>query len=234
MLKLMLLVSLLSVPNTGERKDGPNLAKSYRQDYRPKSAAFVYDIAAPPNECSANIEPTKWYATPEGWLFILGVPTLFFVAWQARETARAAKSTEDYVQIARETAQYQLRAYVSVSIGPAIYQERRAQDVGGDLMFEARPLLINTGQTPAKNLRFKARAAILPVPLPQGHHLPDGFDENVGESILTPQQQANMFATVDGFCQDGEVDSIKKMSGDKALFTWGLVTYKDFWGFPLY
>jgi hypothetical protein len=32
-----------------------------------------------------------WYATPEWWLAILGFPTLFFLAWQAVETRRAAE-----------------------------------------------------------------------------------------------------------------------------------------------
>ena len=52
----------------------------------------------------------------------------------------------------------QMRSYLSVVIGVAIYQER---DRG--IRFEARPSIKNNGSTPAYNVRYRASAALLPV-----------------------------------------------------------------------
>jgi hypothetical protein len=167
---------------------------------------------------------------PEGvgaWAIIL---TLFVIGEQTRETAKAAKATEASVEAGKDTAKRQLRAYVTVIIGDAVFQERRDEDKGGDLMFECRPLLVNNGQTPARKIRFKARAAILPVPLPKEIHLPEEPDEGIGDSILGPQQNANMFALVDGFRADDEAESLKKGVGAKGLYVWGRITYEDVFG----
>jgi len=134
------------------------------------------------------------------------------------------------VSAADDVAKRELRAYLAVVIGSAIYQERRADSKGGDLKFECRPLLVNTGKTPARKITFKARAAVMGVPLPKGINLPDAPDEDEGGSILGPQQNANMFAIVDGFCADKEVESIKHGVGDKGLYVWGRVTYEDAFG----
>lgn len=162
-------------------------------------------------------------AWPEGVTALAVLLTLFFIAWQAilmRQTVSAAD----------DTSQRELRAYLAVVIGTAIFQERRSADKGGDLKFECRPLLVNTGRTPARNIVFKARAAIMSVPLPKETNLPDAPDEGVGGSILGSQQNANMFAFVDGFCADNEVNDIKYRVGAKGLYAWGRVTYEDVFG----
>lgn len=172
---------------------------------------------------------SPWYATPEGWLFILGVPTLFFVGWQAQATARAARATEASVEAGRDTSKRQLRAYLAVIIGGAIHQERREKPKS-DLMFEASPLLVNTGQTPAHKIRFKARAAIYPIPLPKDLNLPETGDAGIGETVLGVGQNGSMSAMVEGFCQDDEVEAIKGGSGAKGLYVWGIVHYEDVFG----
>ena len=68
------------------------------------------------------------------------------------------------------------------------------------------------------------------VPLPKETNLPDAPDEGVGGSILGSQQNANMFAFVDGFCADNEVNDIKYRVGAKGLYAWGRVTYEDVFG----
>jgi len=216
--------------NFAKEMQNAKFAEIYSHRHHVSAIVPVSYEASGPNEISVNTEALRWYASPEWWLCILGFPTLIVVILQTVATRRSAKATEDTVKLARETSRHQLRAYLSVSIGSAIYQERRPAENGGDLKFECRPLLVNTGQTYAKNLRFKARSAILSVPLPSGMHLPEGFDDGIGEGFMAPQQQANMFATVEGFCQDSEIDNIKKMSGNMGLYTWGLVTYKDIFG----
>ena len=169
----------------------------------------------------------RWPDGVATWAIIL---TLYAIAEQTRETAKAAQATEASVETGKDTAKRELRAYLTATVGDAIYQERRPEDQGGDLLFECRPLLVNAGQTPARKIQFKARSAILPIPLPKEIHLPEAPDEGVGDSILGPQQNANMFALVDGFRRDDEVEDIKSGVGTKGLYVWGRVTYEDVFG----
>lgn len=117
----------------------------------------------------------------------------------------------------------QMRAYLCVQIGLGIYQERDK-----NLRFEAKPLLVNTGNTPAYNVRYKARAAILPVPLPDNFEFPLP-EKEVGQATVGSQQNATLNAIVDDYCDDADVERIKHAEGE-ALFVWGTVTYQDIFG----
>ena len=163
------------------------------------------------------------FTWPEGVSVLALLLTLFFIAWQALLMRQSVSASD-------EVSKRELRAYLTVAIGEAIFQQRRPQKNGGDLKFESRPLIVNTGRTPARQIVFKARAAIMPLPLPKTVHLPDAPDQDAAGSILGPQQTAFLSGIVDGFCADNEVDSIKYTSGDKALYVWGLVTYEDVFG----
>jgi hypothetical protein len=123
----------------------------------------------------------------------------------------------------RETAKRQLRAYLSVLVGGGVYQERDKP-----LRFEGKPVIVNNGPTPAHKVGFKARAAILPVPLPDNFEfpLPNDF---TGAAALGPGQHFVMSAIVDGFIPDLEVDDVKRANG-RALYVWGIVTYEDIFG----
>lgn len=74
----------------------------------------------------------------------------------------------------------QLRAYISVLIGEALYQN-------DDIRFETSPVIMNTGHSPAKNLIFKISAATLPVPLPKNFKLYLPRIQR-GSNLLGPQQ----------------------------------------------
>jgi hypothetical protein len=87
-----------------------------------------------------------------------------------------------------------------------------------------------TGKLPRIKIQFKVRAAILPIPLPKETGLPETGDTGVGEAILGIQHTAHMFAAVDGFCKDEEVEAIKLTSGARGLYVWGWVTYEDVFG----
>lgn len=171
--------------------------------------------------CYAN--PRAILVWPEGVTALAVLLTLFFIAWQALLMRQSVSASD-------EVSKRELRAYLTVIIGSGIFQQRRPEAKGGDLKFESRPLIINTGRTPARNITHKARAAIMALPLPKGVNLPDAPDEGVGGNILGPQQNAYMRAVVDGFCADKEVDSVKYGTGNKGLYVWGRVTYDDVFG----
>jgi hypothetical protein len=182
------------------------------------------------NAKDAKGNSPSWYALftwPDGmtvWVIIL---TLIVVADQTKQTAIAAKATQESVIEGKDTAKRQLRAYLVVNIGGAVYQEREK-----NLKFEGKPLLVNTGQTPARKVRYKAQSAILPFP-PSDNFVFQEVSEDIGFGILGAQQNATMGATVEEFCRDGEVEDIKKAVGH-SLYVWGTVTYEDIFGITHY
>ncbi len=127
----------------------------------------------------------------------------------------AKNSAESVTAVKQRTAQ-QMRAYLTVIIGNAAYQDRAT-----NTKFAGYPRLINTGHTPAHKVKFKARAIISAA-------LPDNFDfplpgEFIGASVLGPQQFNDLRGIVDDFVPDDEVVGIKHGQG-KFLYIWGLVS----------
>jgi hypothetical protein len=136
----------------------------------------------------------------------------------------AANSAESISTLKQVTAQ-QMRAYVTVIVGNAIFQER-----GKGLKFAGKPRIVNTGHTPAHDVGFKINAAILPVPLPDNFNFP--LPETIiGAHVLGPGHFNDITGVVPDYIQDIEVNSVKLGIG-KALYTWGIVTYKDVFGVP--
>lgn len=84
-----------------------------------------------------------------------------------REAARSATAMENVAATMQLNAAKQLRAYLTVIIGTAIYQDREDGKV-----FEGKVLLVNNGFTPARNIRHWSKAGILPFPLPDDFTLP--------------------------------------------------------------
>jgi len=136
-----------------------------------------------------------------------------------QSTASAIASTKMF----SERGQMQMRAYMCSAIGSGVYQDRAK-----GLKFQASVAMVNAGATPAHNVRFKTRADILPIPLPNNFAFPLP-DEWGGGSLLGPHQQINVNPIVQDFCDDSEVDKIKTAQS-KALYAWGIVEYRDVFG----
>lgn len=151
-----------------------------------------------------------WWSVRVTWILAGCTFALALIAmWQVLET--------------RATAKKQLRAYLTVMIGGATYQERKK-----NLKFAGKPRLINTGQTPAHNVRFIARAAILPTILPEDFDFPLP-GQYIGGSVLGPHHFFDLNGVVDDFVPDGEIDDIKQ-ARERALHIWGIVSYEDIFG----
>src|SRR5260370_15572226 len=98
-----------------------------------------------------------------------------------------------------------MRTYLSVRIDGGIYQDRAA-----NLRFEVRPMLINTGLTPARAVSYTAKADVLPFPLPNDFVFPSLEPPRAAFGILGPQQNFIMNRAVDrDFFDDVEVEDIK-------------------------
>lgn len=139
----------------------------------------------------------------------------------ARDIATSAEAATESVAALRERTAQQMRAYLCVQVGGAVYQERNK-----NLKFEGKPLLVNTGHTPANKVSYQASAALLPVPLPGDFTFPLS-GRVVGAAMMGPQQNAVMSAVVADFCEDGEVEIIKAGGPTRALYVWGIVKYED-------
>jgi hypothetical protein len=143
------------------------------------------------------------------------------------EASRSAKAMEDVVKVINFGNHAALRAYLTVIIGSAIYQEQR--EGMDDLKFEAKPLVMNTGNTAARNVSFKKAAAILPIPIPKDFQFPLPEEETVDAGALGSKQTYVMNAVVEDMVPWADVGSIKK-GISKALCIWGTITYDDVFG----
>jgi hypothetical protein len=130
-----------------------------------------------------------------------------------------AKASKESVEGLRQ----QMRAYLTVIIGTAIYQERDK-----NLKFDARPLILNAGPTPARKVSYQIKAAILPVPLPNNFDYPL-TKKPIGGAIIGAHQNAQMMGVVDDLVPDDQIQDIKNGSG-QGLYVWGDVTYEDIFG----
>jgi hypothetical protein len=145
------------------------------------------------------------------------------------EAARSAAAMEKIANTIEAGNQAVMRAYLTVTVGIAIYQERR-EPGQSDLKFESRPNLLNTGNTPARKVQIQTVADILPIPLPADFPFPlTGGSETKDAGVVGAHQSCILAATVKEFVADHEVAAIKE-ARSKALCIWGLVTYEDIFG----
>lgn len=149
------------------------------------------------------------------------------MAGVATAMAVSAEKAGESVIVSRKVAasqqlfgQTQLRAYVSVLLGPALYQVR-----GANLRFETSPTLTNTGHTPARNIRWRIQSAILPNPLPDDFRFPIPKHQ-AGSSLLPPQQSFEMKSVVAEFIDEDAVEATRYGLG-RSLYVWGYVVYED-------
>jgi hypothetical protein len=120
------------------------------------------------------------------------------------------------------TSRAELRAYLSVTIGAAIFQDDR-------LRFEGKPTVVNNGQTPAYNVRYSIRSEILTESIAANYIFTAPPDTPRSQSSIGPRENRLMSGVLSYRVQDGEVADIKYGKG-KCLWTWGVVYYDDVFG----
>lgn len=144
-----------------------------------------------------------------------------------REAARAATAMESVAAVTGANANLmqtlmrkQMRAYLSVEIGTATYQDENC-------LFQAHPRLTNNGLTPARNVRYKALTDIIDGSGPEEVVLADVGEIPKSDVGIAPRQTFTMGAPcVDRRVSDAAVAGI--MDGfTKRLYVWGKVIYDD-------
>ena len=139
----------------------------------------------------------------------------FAIVLDSAETSKRIAETQD------RAVRMQLRAYLSVLIGEAVYQD-------SGLNFEAKPQILNSGPTPARNVRWRIAADVLPVPLPDGYKFKNA-PKRVGGTIIGPGQNAFMRMALTTRYPEDQIADIKAGNG-QALYVWGYVIYEDILG----
>lgn len=159
---------------------------------------------------------------------LIGLCGLFFTVRYARKawlaSQQATSIANEALKVTRDTSQLELRAYLSVLVGSATYQE-----TAKSLRFAVNPSLVNGGNTPARQVRYVANAAILPVPLPDNFKFPLAGAEKKRGGIVPAGHAFILSAVVPDFVAETEISHICQAQG-RAVYTWGWVIYRDVFG----
>jgi hypothetical protein len=146
------------------------------------------------------------------------------VAKSLEVTAEASKQAAAASQQSIASLRQQMRAWLTVIVGGGVYQEREKS-----LKFDGRPTILNTGLTPARNVRTRSKSAILPIPLPVDFDQSIADGEEEGGNCIGAHQNAQTIAIVEDYVPDEQVGDIKTGKG-LGMYTWGFVTYEDVFG----
>jgi hypothetical protein len=124
-----------------------------------------------------------------------------------------------------ETTRAQLRAYLAVVVGSAVFQDDKNK-------FEAKPAILNNGQTPAYNVRYRIKADILTDSVAIGYTFTEPPDVPKSQSSVGPNENRQMSAILTHNVLASEIEDIKRGKG-KAMWVWGVVHYDDVFGNPI-
>ncbi len=142
------------------------------------------------------------------------------------EATRSANAMEHIATVIESGNAAIMRAYISVVIGGAVFQDRQE-----GVRFEGKPNLVNTGSTPAKNLKIRIAAEIVPFADAETFAYPLPQEVGQAPSVAAPHQSYILGAIVPDLVPDVDVADIKLGRDRKgALTVWGVVTYDDIFG----
>jgi hypothetical protein len=156
------------------------------------------------------------------------IPKLVLEAAEAFATVSIAGYAVLQFVESRKSSERELRAYLSVVIGGAIYQERSKP-----LRFEARPTLLNNGATPAYKVRYSAIAKIIPDTIAPTYAFKIPAAPPVSQSSVGPKENRILSAVYPRLIRDSRVPTVMAGAG-VALWVWGIVEYEDAFQNPRY
>ena len=154
-----------------------------------------------------------------------GLVTLFtWRLWQATIELRVATDKlwdagERQRQLAEDTAERQLRAYVFVDGGSLILMTTDQ----GRMFIQGRVVLKNFGQTPGYKFATWTRMDVLETKSPVFRDDLEGF----GESVIGPGSKRHV-PVVRGPIDTADLQAIRR--GTKSIFIWGRIDYVDAFG----
>jgi len=123
------------------------------------------------------------------------------------------------VDLQRRYGQMQLRPYLTVLVGEGIYQDE-------NLRFEVKPKVLNTGHTPAKDVKWRIGIEVLPFAKSQDFRYP--LPPAVGGNMIAPHQEYLLDALLPHRVPDEDADAIRDGDVEKGMvLVYGCISYRD-------
>jgi hypothetical protein len=145
---------------------------------------------------------------------------------QASRSATAMETIATKIEAGNKAV---MRAHITVNIGTGTFQERNGMGQS-DVKFGISPMVTNTGNTPARKVRIRKKAAILPAIRPENFAYEGlGSEREDPFATVAAHQSYTIHAVLDDFVPDAEVARIKIGEGQH-LHTWGTIVYEDIFG----
>ena len=145
-----------------------------------------------------------------------------FTLWRA--TSEQGRLTRMAIDDARKSNKREMRAYLSVVVGGADYQDRET-----NFKFAGYPILKNNGRTPAYKIRYWSKAEIIPDALIENYQFQIIPTQELSQASIGPGEDRILTCIVPEFVNYAEVSDIKIGKG-KALWVWGTLHYEDAFG----
>jgi hypothetical protein len=142
----------------------------------------------------------------------------------ANEIAASVQTTTQMATDQRDFWQRQMRAYISIT-DPAFVPQNRETPYHAEVLMH----MINTGHTPAHNVRFAARVRVFSFPLPQDFDFVIQPDESVASGTMNPGQRRFFRRSLDRLLTDDEIREIKTGWAQK-LYIYGTLIFEDAFG----
>ena len=174
------------------------------------------------DEGQGSASPPYWrrlFTWPEGVAALGVLLTLIFIAWQALLTREAIASSDAASKI-------ELRAYVVVNIASGTIQDRSK-----NLRFEGSPLIVNSGKTPAHNVRWRTNSSAIKDSESDTYSFPRG-EKELGGEVLGVGQTMRLGVVYRDFYDAVDAEDIKLGDSGRAFYYWGTVSYDDAFGEP--
>ena len=147
-----------------------------------------------------------------------------FTLWRA--TSEQGRLTRMAIDDAKKSNKREMRAYLSVFVGGADYQDRET-----NFKFAGYPMLKNNGRTPAYNIKYWSKAEIIPDALIENYQFQITPTQELSQASIGPGEDRILTCIVPEFVNYAEESDIKIGKG-KALWVWGRVHYDDAFGDP--
>lgn len=141
------------------------------------------------------------------------------VAMEGVRDAMAINASEIVrsVDLQRRYGQMQLRPYLTVLVGEGFYQDK-------NLRFQIRPKILNTGHTPAKDVRWRIGIEVLSPADAETFRYP--LPPTIGGNMIAPHQDYLLNALLDRRVDDA--DAIRDGDASKGIIlVYGCVSYRD-------
>jgi len=198
-------------------------AEKYKPACQSDVAAIPFLGPQTPSSANECADPKKylpwWYeliAWPEGIQNWAIVATGLLIAWQSYETRKSAQAARDSIDLSRDTAKRQLRAYMCIG--------KVRLNVTPDKQLKAQIHIENSGQSPAYEVRTWALPVIREHPL-NAPLDPPKVDALKGVSVIGPKGEQIMVTKPLKVIQWGPLHT-----AHHAIYVHGECAYRDIFG----